>query len=429
MAFTGDRRLVVFGFGPIGAGLFVHEAFLEGSYAPPVVVDVQPSLIEGLRANHGQYLLNVAMADGIATHDVGPVVPLNPLVPRDRDGIVAAVAAADVAATCLPGTAFYGRGTGTSPAQLLAEGLTGRRRPEQLVLYAAENAVNAAGILVAVVEAAYRLDPTRLDARDTVIGKMSGIQTDPAVIGELGLATLTPAHPSAMLVEAFDAILVSQPAASHGAASANGASAEAPGFPTFHAVPDLEPFEFAKLYGHNATHALGAFLGVHLGLDLFADLTRVDGALQLLADAFVLESGAALVRRFGGVDPLFTDEGYRAYATDLLARMTNPYLHDTIERAARDPLRKLAWDDRLVGTMRVCLRAGVEPQRYALGLAAGLAILEPALIDGSVPVADALRRRWPADGPEPAEAQRICELAEGALEALLDIVATGRVSP
>ena len=51
-------------------------------------------------------------------------------------------------------------------------------------------------------------------------------------------------------------------------------------------MADLEPFEFAKLYGHNATHALGAFLGVHLGLDVFADLARVGGAMELLVDAF-----------------------------------------------------------------------------------------------------------------------------------------------
>ena len=421
MSFRGDRRLVVFGFGPIGAGLFVYEADRAGLYAPPVVVDVQPSLVEGLRHNGGRFSLNVAQTDGIAAHDIGPVVPANPLLAEDRERIVAAIADADVAATCLPGTAFYGRGSGTSPAHLLAEGLARRRRAEPLVLYAAENAVNAAGILTAAVDAAGSgLDATRLDVRDTVIGKMSGVQTDPAVIRQLGLAPLTPGHPAAMLVEAFDAILVSQPAGSR------GTDAGAPGFPTFRAVPDLEPFEFAKLYGHNATHALGAFIGAHLGLRLFADLVQVDGAMRLLADAFALESGAALVGRFAGADPLFTQAGYRAYADDLLARMTNPHLHDSIERAARDPERKLGWDDRLVGTMRVCLRGGIEPRRYALGAAAGLAVLEPGVIGGAVRVGDALRRCWPADGLDPAEAQRICELTEGALEVLREIVATGR---
>jgi hypothetical protein len=260
--------------------------------------------------------------------------------------------------------------------------------------------------------------------RDTVIGKMSGVQADPAVIGQLGLARLTPGYPSAMLVEAFDAIRVSGPGPGAGTGSL-----DAPGFPTFLAVADLEPFEFAKLYGHNATHALGAFLGVHLGLRAFADLPRVDSAMALLADAFERESGAALVRLFAGADPMFTEAGYRAYAEDLLARMTNPFLHDSIERAARDPLRKLGWDDRLVGTIRVCMSGGIEAPRYALGAAAGLAILEPGVLDGRVPAAGALRACWPADGPDPEAAQRLVDLVADGLDRLRRIIESGRVSP
>jgi mannitol-1-phosphate 5-dehydrogenase len=425
MAFDGDLRLVVLGFGPIGAGLFVYEAFRSGACAPPLVVDVQASLVDAVRRNEGRFSLNVAHATGVATHVVGPVVAMNPATAEDRERIVAAIADADIAATCLPGTAFYERGGETSPARLLAEGLARRRRPEPLVVYAAENAVGAAGLLAAAVDAS-GAGPvsTRLDVRDTVIGKMSGIQANPAVIAKLGLARLTPGYPSAMLVEAFDAIRVSS-SARHGG---TGASAGAPGFPTFVVVADLEPFEFAKLYGHNATHALGAFLGVHLGLDVFADLSRADGALRLLSDAFERESGAALIRRFAGADPLFTEAGYRAYADDLLTRMTNPNLHDTIERAARDPLRKLGWDDRLVGTMRICLAGGIEAPRYALGAAAGLAVLEPGTLGGRVRVRAALRACWPAEVQDREEAEHASRLVEDGLERLRSIIRSGRVS-
>jgi mannitol-1-phosphate 5-dehydrogenase len=424
LTFNGDQRLVVFGFGPIGAGLFVFEAFRTGAYAPPVVVDVQSPLVDALRRNDGRFFLNVAHAAGVATHDIGPVVALDPVAAADRERIVAAIADADVAVTSLPGTAFYDRGDATSPARLLAAGLSRRSRPEPLVLYAAENSINAASALVAAVDgSSFGPVAARLDARDTVIGKMSGMQADPAVIATLGLSRLTPDYPSAMLVEAFDAIRVSS-----AAPTAAAPAPKAPGFPTFLAVADLEPFEFAKLYGHNATHALGAFLGVHLGLDVFADLARVDGAMQLLADAFERESGAALVRRFGGADPLFTAAGYNAYADDLVARMTNPYLHDSIERAARDPTRKLGWDDRLVGTMRICLAGGIEAPRYALGAAGGLATLEPGVLGGRVPVREALRGCWPAELPDPEEAEHVGRLVEGGLERLRQIVESGRVS-
>jgi hypothetical protein len=444
MGFDGDRRLVVFGFGPIGAGLFVYEAFRTGTYASPVVVDIQPSLVDAVRRSEGRFALNVAQADGVETHAVGPVIAMNPVEPGDRERIVAAIADADVAATCLPGTAFYRRGDEASPARLLAEGLARRSRPEPLVLYAAENAVNATGSLAAAVDASGAGPVSdRLDLRDTVIGKMSGVQTDPDVIAQLGLARITPGYPSAMLVEAFDAIRVSGPRSAVGMAVADPAAQAAPaaqavpaapttrvapGFPTFLAVPDLEPFEFAKLYGHNATHALGAFLGVHLGLRVFADLTRIDGAMRLLADAFELESGAALVRRFAGTDPLFTAGGYHDYAADLLARMTNPYLHDSIERAARDPKRKLGWDDRLVGTIRVCTAAGIEAPRYALGAAAGLAILEPGVLTGRVAAGEALRACWSDEPPDPKEAERLGGLVADGLDRLRPILESGRVT-
>lgn len=410
MGFGGQRRLVVFGFGPIGAGLFGYEAFRTGDYAPPVVVDVQVPLVDALRRNGGHYGLNVAQAGGIDTHVIGPVAAANPLDAADRGRIVAVLARADIAVTCLPGTGFYDRGE-ASPAALVAEALAARTLAAPLVLYAAENAVHAAASLVEAVRAASSVDPRpRLDVRDTVIGKMSGLQADAEAIDQLGLARIAPDYPAAMLVEAFEAIRVS--------------GSDAPGFPTFLAAPDLEPFEYAKLFGHNATHALGAFLGAHLGLPTFAELTRVDGAMALLHDAFELESGAALIRRFHGVDPLFTVAGYRRYVVDLLERMTNPHLRDSIERAGRDPRRKLGWDDRLIGTMRVCLAQGIVPRRFALGAAAGLAILEPGVMDGSVTTAAALRGCWPAGIPDD-EARPIVELVADGLGRLHAVLAGG----
>ncbi|HSW41573.1 MAG TPA: hypothetical protein VLM76_03595 [Patescibacteria group bacterium] len=401
MGFTGDRKLVVFGFGPIGAGLFVYEAHRTGDYAPPVVADVQPALVGALRGSGGEYGLNVAHATGIDRHVIGHVEAVNPQQADGRDRIVEAIAEADIAVTCLPGTAFYSGGD-ASPAALLAAGLARRSRAEPLVLYAAENAVNAAARLVDAIHLAVPGDLSpQVDARDTVIGKMSGIQSDPDAIEDLGLIPIAPGYPAAMLVEAFDAIRV--------------AGHDAPGFPTFLPAPDLEPFEYAKLFGHNATHALGAFLGVHLGVEMFADLARIDGVMDLLRTAFENESGAALISRFHDADPLFTDSGYRAYVADLLRRMTDPYLRDSIERAARDPLRKLGWDDRLVGTIRVCVAEGVHPRQYALGAAASLAVLQGGVLDGTVSVREGLRSCWPADVPA-SQADVVVELVGGGVD-------------
>jgi mannitol-1-phosphate/altronate dehydrogenase len=68
-----------------------------------------------------------------------------------------------------------------------------------------------------------------------------------------------------------------------------------------------------------------------------------------------------LCKKWQGTDELFTADGFKAYAENLLVRMTNPFLKDAISRITRDLPRKLSWDDRVIGTMRVVLSQDVEP--------------------------------------------------------------------
>ena len=139
--------------------------------------------------------------------------------------------------------------------------------------------------------------------------------------------------------------------------------------------------------------------GASLGLSLVAELREVDGAMAFLRAAFVEESGATLRRRWAGADELFSEAGYEAFADDLLERMVNPWLADTVERASRDPRRKLGWDDRLVGLIRLGLAEGVPTPRYAMAVAAGLdALREQDAAQGSD--AELLRASWPDGLPE-----------------------------
>ena len=89
--------------------------------------------------------------------------------------------------------------------------------------------------------------------------------------------------------------------------------------------------------------------------------------------AFLDESGAALIRKHAALgDPLFTPSGYTAYADDLLARMVRPTLNDLIARVTRDQVRKLGYDDRFYGTMRLALQYGIRPAHLAQGAAAAV---------------------------------------------------------
>lgn len=142
--------------------------------------------------------------------------------------------------------------------------------------------------------------------------------------------------------------------------------------------------------------------------------------MDFLRAAFLDESGAALIRKHAGLDPLFTPEGYAAFADDLLARMVNPHLRDSTERVGRDPQRKLGWDDRLIGTMRVALSQGVTPRRFAMGAAAALARLDPAYLEAGKLSEDQLGGLWPGIAPDNPERAAVLGHIEAGRRALLE---------
>jgi hypothetical protein len=152
----------------------------------------------------------------------------------------------------------------------------------------------------------------------------------------------------------------------------------------------------------------------------------VSGFVDFLRAAFLEESGRALVRKHAGLDPLFTEDGWRSYAEDLLVRMTNPHLGDTVERVGRDARRKLGWDDRLAGTLRVCLAAGIRPERFALGAAAALCAIDSEAATGEGRAREALLGLWEPAGPDARERDAAVEVVLGGLHRLLAWCTAGR---
>ena len=211
----------------------------------------------------------------------------------------------------------------------------------------------------------------RVQFLNTVVGKMSGVVTDEKQIEEDGLVQVTPALHRAFLVEEFNRILIDK----------IQLSGFQRGIGVFEEKDDLLPFEEAKLYGHNAVHALIGYLAYEEGCRTMSDVTAFPAILESARSAFIDESGAALVKKYAGLDPLFSEEGFRAYAEDLLVRMMNPYLQDQVERVIRDPDRKLGWNDRLIGTMRLVRSQGFAPKHFAEGARAALRILSVGMLN------------------------------------------------
>jgi mannitol-1-phosphate 5-dehydrogenase len=352
-----------FGFGPIQSGIFAYEAFRSGNFERIVISEVDETLVEAVTRNGGAFEINVAGPNGIERVRVAGVEMLHP--ERDRAKLVEALRQSTEIVTALPAVAFFTRGE-KSVADLIAEGLKGSTAPATIV-YTAENNNRAAEILEAAVgERLERRAAGRVQFLNTVIGKMSQVVTEEEKIREKGLAPLAPEFGRAHLVETFNRILVTRCAI----------DGFRPGIECFVEKGDLLPFEEAKLFGHNAIHALMGFLGARKGYASMADLARDGEIMRVARGAFLEESGAALIRKYAALgDPLFTSDGFKEYAEDLLARITNPWLEDSVGRAVRDPLRKLGPGDRIFGTMALALEQGIEPRNLALGAAAGMQLV------------------------------------------------------
>ena len=397
---NNGATFVGFGLGAIQSGLFLYEGARSGNFKRLVVAEVMPDVVQAVRANNG-FALNVATAEGIEQHPVTGIEIYNPLDPMDRPHLVAALAEAQEMATALPSVAFYDMGE-ASVAALVAEAVARKLADAALpsaVLYTAENNNHAAEILDALLRVKVGADFSgRFQVLNTVVGKMSGVVVDTEQIQQDGLARMTPGAERAFLVEAFNRILITK--------------ITLPGFErglrTFVEKADLLPFEEAKLYGHNAAHALLGYLAKEQGLRFMSEAADDSELIAFCRAAFLEESGRALIRKYAGVDELFTEKGFEAYVDDLLARMLNPYLRDQVARIIRDPRRKLGWNDRLIGTMRLALSRGVEPVLFATGAKAAFRLLEKetnALVDPA--------ELWPeADAAEHQRVLALCGLPE-----------------
>ena len=121
-----------------------------------------------------------------------------------------------------------------------------------------------------------------------------------------------------------------------------------------------------KLFTYNAINAVFCYLGYLKRYELLSDAAN-DPELIKVAEAAAREASAAICKRFG-----FDTEDQRQFAASAIAKYQKREIVDPIERNARDPIRKLARNDRLVGPAMLALEEGGNPVALARAIAAGL---------------------------------------------------------
>lgn len=121
-----------------------------------------------------------------------------------------------------------------------------------------------------------------------------------------------------------------------------------------------------KFYTYNAANGTVSFLGALLNYKYIADAAHDEWILKIL-DGVYQETAQALSRKHH-----FPLEEQLQFASTSKRKLQDYAIVDYIERNARDPMRKLGPDDRLVGSARLVYSYGIMPENLCTAIAAAI---------------------------------------------------------
>ena len=347
VGFQGRPSAVVFGAGSVGRG-FLGQLFSESGYEV-VFVDLDEPLLAAL-ARHGNYTLRLAGVVKVEDRLIGPVRAVDA-----RDGLAVAreVAAAAVMATAVGARALPAVGAA------MARGLALRwesaiEAPLNVII--CENLHDAPERLGEHIRGALPRTwlahaTARLGLVPAVIARMSPVPTpeqralDPALI----------------VAEPYKVLPVDR-------AAFVGPIPEIVGM---EAVAPFAAYTSRKLFIHNASHAILGYLGSRRGYEYGYEALE-EAWIRSRMEAALDEAALGLIAEYG-----FEPVALREHIDYLLVRFANKVLADPVTRLARDPLRKLAPGDRLVGAARLAEKHGIKPEGLAWGIAGALVFDDP----------------------------------------------------
>ena len=144
-----------------------------------------------------------------------------------------------------------------------------------------------------------------------------------------------------------------------------------PVIPGLHIVGNLAPFLERKLFTLNGPNAVTGAMGYRRGYrtvqEALADSEIYDEVWSMMEEA-----GAMLSRRHG-----FTADEMLDYRRFIMGRFQNEHVPDYCERVAREPIRKLAPNDRIVAAMNFAKSYGLKTDAYERGIAEVLLYSNP----------------------------------------------------
>lgn len=139
-----------------------------------------------------------------------------------------------------------------------------------------------------------------------------------------------------------------------------------PEIPGMNLTDNLLAYIERKLFTLNTGHALTAYLGYLKGYKTIEESIN-DEKIRMIVEGAMTESGEGLINKYG-----FDPEKHHNYIQKILNRFKNPHLKDDVSRVAREPLRKLGKNDRLIKPLVTARQYGAETPNLILGICAVL---------------------------------------------------------
>ena len=334
------KKFLMYGAGNIGRG-FIGQLFSEAGYSVGFI-DINKEIIALLNKDK-EYPVGIVSNKGVKDVIVKNVYGVDG---GDLELVSEEIAAADVMATAI------GVNVLKFIAKPIALGLKKRfeRNLTPFNIIICENLIGADEYLKGLIteqipEYADRIN-NEIGFVEASIGRMVPVLSDDKKQG----------NPLRVHVEPYDYLPLDK----------NAFKGEIPEVEKFYPFAPFNLFIQRKLFMHNMSHAVSAYLGYLRDCEYIYEAIA-DYDIKYVAFKALTQSALA-VSKENGVDI----ESLLAHADDLLYRFTNKALADTVARVGKDTKRKLSSNDRLIGAINLCDKHGVPCEYLCIGVAAGL---------------------------------------------------------
>ena len=336
------KKAIMYGAGNIGRG-FIGQLFSMSGYEIGFV-DVNEAVISKLNADK-QYNIYVTDGDDYKTYTVKNAYGING---RDIPTVADEIASADIMATAV----------GVNILKFIAEPISAGVKARKargidtpLNIIICENMIGADEYLTEMIKSYLN------DDEKAYFDKYIALV-------EPSIGRMVPATPKHIAEKDFLAVCVEP----YCELPVDRAAFKGE-IPEIANMIPFSPFAFyirRKLFMHNMSHALTAYLGALKGYEYIWQANG-DYDIRSTARDALAEISKAMAAEYG-VSP----SDLEVFSYDLILRYDNKLLGDTVERVGKDTKRKLSENDRFVGAIRLCLKHGITPENIIRGMAAGL---------------------------------------------------------